>query len=274
MKCFYHKSDLDGHCSGQLILNKYPECEMIGVDYKDSIYNFKINKGETIFIVDFRFPIEEMFELNKIANVYWIDHHKSSIDEADSVGFTASGDQLLEIGKAGCELVYEYLHDKIPEKDSVVYLLGRYDVWDNSSSENILPFQYGMRQTDTFPGSKIWDVVFNTDITNEIISTGKTIIYYENYQNKIYAKSMSYEAMFEGYRAIVVNKPMSNSQVFDSIYDPNKHDIMIVFGYKKPDFKYSIFCNKPEIDVSIIAKKYGGGGHTGASGFYSKDLLI
>lgn len=40
MKCFYHSSDLDGHCSGVIIKQKYPKCEMIGINYgQDFPYN-------------------------------------------------------------------------------------------------------------------------------------------------------------------------------------------------------------------------------------------
>jgi len=99
MKCFYHKSDLDGHCSGALIKLKNPECEMIGVDYADYVRDFKVQMGETVYVVDFRFPMDEMVWLSAFAKLHWIDHHKTSIDEAHEAGFLASGGQYLEIGE-------------------------------------------------------------------------------------------------------------------------------------------------------------------------------
>ena len=30
MKCYYHSADLDGHCSGEIVRRRYPECQMIG----------------------------------------------------------------------------------------------------------------------------------------------------------------------------------------------------------------------------------------------------
>jgi nanoRNase/pAp phosphatase (c-di-AMP/oligoRNAs hydrolase) len=108
----------------------------------------------------------------------------------------------------------------------------------------------------------------------EIITTGKTILKYETQQNAMYAKGMAYEAEFEGYKAIVINRAYANSKVFDAVYDPRKHDIMILFGVKPDEIKYTLFCDKPEIDVSKIALKYGGGGHRGAAGFYSEKLLV
>lgn len=274
MKCFYHKSDLDGHCSGAIIKRKYPDCEMIGVDYNDRLETFDLTHGEKVFVVDFCFePHQVMVELNKIVDLIWIDHHKTSIEWAHENGFLASAGQSLEIGKAGCELTWEFFHSTpIPY---AVKMLGRYDVWDHSDPE-VLPFQYGMRQEEyTLPDADIWEHVFGSSIfSNEIIQRGQIILKYEINQNAKYAKGMAYEAAFEGYRAIVMNKAYANSKAFDAVYDPEKHDIMIMFGVKPGQIKYTLFCEKPDIDVSAIAKKYGGGGHHGAAGFYSKSLLV
>lgn len=275
MKCFYHKSDLDGHCSGAIIKQNYPNCEMIGVDYKDRIKQFLIRPDETIFVVDFSFPMDDMFTLNNISTLHWIDHHKTSIDEVTKFKFIATGGQSLEIGKAGCELTWEYIYPSKPMPISVM-LLGRYDVWDHKDLR-VLPFQFGMRTlTDTHPDQIfLWSKIFNSnDYVLELINIGNIILNYQKIQDDMYAKGMSYETEFEGYRAIVLNKPFSNSKVFDSVYDPNKHDIMIIFGVKPKQIKYTLYSNKPSIDVSKIAKKYGGGGHKGAAGFYSDRLLF
>lgn len=104
MKCFYHRSDLDGHCSGAIVKMRFPECEMIGVDYQDELPVFGYKYNEEIYIVDFSFKPEVMRELSERHILHWIDHHKSSIDNAHESGFLASGGKFLEIGKAGCEL--------------------------------------------------------------------------------------------------------------------------------------------------------------------------
>lgn len=35
MYCFYHSKDLDGKCSGAIVKYKFPDCNMIGIDYGD-----------------------------------------------------------------------------------------------------------------------------------------------------------------------------------------------------------------------------------------------
>lgn len=64
---------------------------------------------------------------------------------------------------------------------------------------------------------------------------------------------------------------MTNSQIFDSVYDPNKHDGMLTFAWKKGMWTVSMYGTKG-IDLSAIAKKHGGGGHKQACGFQCDEL--
>lgn len=271
MKCFYHRSDFDGHCSGAIVKYFNPECEMIGINYDEPLDADSIGEGETIYVVDFSFSSLDMSFLHHRADLIWIDHHKSAIEKVEYEKYIKG---IRRIGKAACELTWEWFRvgDKLP---LAVYLLGRYDVWDHED-ERVLPFQYGLRiKSNTLPDSIRWRNLLKDDNrVPHIIEQGELILKYEMKQNAIYAKSMSYERIFHKYRALVINKPFSNSKIFDSVYDPEKHDIMVIFGLKEGKFKYSLFCNKPEIDVSKIAVHYGGGGHAGAAGFYSDVEVI
>lgn len=281
MKCFYHSADLDGHCSGAIIKNLHPECEMIGINYGQEFPFDTVAKDEIVYMVDFCLqPFDLMEKLNSICQLIWIDHHKTAIDEAYDKGFIARGGQLIRDGMAGCELVweYEYQHQKTVNK--AVYLLGRYDVWDHSDPET-LPFQYGMRMIgDTLPGSEIWKELFNNnDLTSEIITTGKIVIEYERQQNIKFCRAYSFETAIEkdgqSLSAICINRGLTNSQIFDSVYNPEKHDLMITFCRLKPPagkWTVSLYSTKNEIDCGTIAKSFGGGGHKGAAGFQCVEL--
>jgi len=275
MKCFFHKSDLDGMCSGAIVKKFHPNCEMVGVDYQDSFHDFEVHNGEDIIVVDFSFPMIEMDYINNNHPFIWIDHHKSTIEEAFAEGFLANGGQSLEVGTAACELTWEYFY---PEREmpEFIHLLGRYDVWDHED-ERVLQFQYGMRQfDDTSPAAPIWHNLLARVIDYRvIIDEGKLILAYQNRENRLFAKGMAFVSELFGLRAICVNKPYSNSKIFDSVYNPDHHDIMVVFGIKRGTYKYSVYCDKSEIDVGKLCKMYyGGGGHPGAGGFHSDQYLF
>lgn len=276
MKAFYHSADLDGHCSGAIIKRRYPECEMIGIDYGQLFPWDTIEKGETVFMVDFSLqPFEDMLRLNKLCKLIWIDHHKSAIDEAHEVGFFAY-EQVLEVGKAACELTWEYCYPGggLP---LAVRLLGRYDVWDLGFYSNVMDFQYGMRMVpDTLPSAEIWDAVFDGDLNDSVfpmIKCGKMILEYQTSQSAKYAKACAFETSILSQPAIAMNVGMANSQMFESVWDPEKHKVMMPFVWKDGQWTVSLYTT-PEtgVDVSLIAKSYGGGGHKQAAGFQCDKL--
>jgi uncharacterized protein len=296
MKCFYHSADLDGHCSGAIVKFRYPECAMIGINYGQDFPfdDFIKQPGQTVFMVDFCLqPFEQMERLQKLCNLIWIDHHaKGSIDEAEKRGFICCGSR--EIGKAGCELVWEYIFGS-PGVDfnpmpSAVTLLGRYDVWDHAD-QAVLPFQYGMRQfKNTLPENQdLWAPLLSSEPTSEkllvsIIDTGKVILDYEESQNAKFCKAYAFETILylgdgdvptEALDAICANRGFTNSKLFDSVYDPVKHHLMITFVRLKPPahkWTVSLYSTRDDVDCGAIAKVFGGGGHKGAAGFQCVDL--
>ena len=277
MKCFYHSADLDGHCSGAIVNNMFFDCQMIGINYGDPFPFDSIEQGEEVYMVDFCLqPFSDMVKLNELCNLHWIDHHKTAIDEAHKQGFIANGGQFLEIGKAGCELTWEYIYPEsiLPRS---VYLLGRYDVWDHVADESVLPFQYGMRQYPvTLPSNReLWDTLFNSILLiADIVSVGRTILSYESNQNKKFCQAYSFETEFGGHKAICANRGFTNSQLFDSVYDESKHDLMITFirKHKAGSWIVSLYSTKESIDCGALAKDHGGGGHKGAAGFQCKEI--
>lgn len=277
MKCIYHVADLDGHCSGAIVKYQNSRCEMIPYDYGKVFpwEKFK-DSNETVYMVDVSLPAKDMRKLADMCNLIWIDHHKTAIDEVLEEGLNLPG--LREIGQSACELTWKYLFPdrELPES---VYLLGRYDVWDWQDKPRALPFQYGMKMEKTWPGQPVWNSLFSEKDINaskfleDILRKGKIVLRYQKNEDKKYAKGYAFESEFEGYRILAVNRGMTGSQIFDSIWDKEKHDIMVVFCLKQKEdgggyfWKVSLFTEKLDINVGKIAKSYGGGGHQGAAGF-------
>ena len=68
-----------------------------------------------------------------------------------------------------------------------------------------------------------------------------------------------------------MNLGLCNGEYFDSIHQDD-YDILIPFSFDGHQWHYSLYSQT--IDVSEIAKKYGGGGHKAASGFTWDNLLL
>lgn len=281
MKCIFHIADLDGRSSGAIVKNKYPQCEMIPYDYGQEFpWDLFGDRSEEVFMVDVSLPVNtgiggDMMELDQKSNLIWIDHHKTAIDDAEINGFNPKGTR--EIGRAACELTWEYLNNTNMPK-SVLYL-GMYDTWRHNDDPDILGFQYGLKLTNPLPDNPIWRELFSSDFNNAFMkatSNGKLIMEYERVQNEVYANTHAFKTELEGYPAIAINKGCSNSKIFDTVYKGDKYCFMILFSLRnkgeKNKWQVSLYSSRKDINVGEIAKKHGGGGHAGAAGFICEEL--
>lgn len=285
----YHSRDLDGLCSGAIMKLRYPDIKLIGYDYGEPFPWSQIPQREEIIMADVSLPMVDMAALSVWSGhqFTWIDHHISAIkdfnnyQDIDLQATTA----VLNNTISACEGVWKYLfpNEEIP---LLVFLLGKYDTWRQKPEfnyyigqvtwENALAFQMGMRSAKRYNIDWICEFLSShrTRPIDNIKQEGKAILEYQDQINETQCKQNAFEAEFEGLRAICLNGGGFNSQVFDSVWNPDKYDIMIPFVYNgKQDFwKFSLYTTKDNIDCSVIAKNFGGGGHAKASGFQVKNL--
>lgn len=293
---FYHSADLDGKCSAAIAL-RYErqcwnrDCELYPINYGDPFPWDKITPRRRVYMLDFSLqPYDQMLKLGSLCDelggeLHWVDHHRSAIVEMEKLG-KPKAHLAVEEGKAGCELTWLYFHqdqalEQIPR---AVRLLGRYDVWDEKCTDptwaHILAFQYGMRLQDGEPRSLLWLELLGDcgeertdDWLRAITAGGDSVLRYEAKQNEIAMSACGFETEFEGYRVLAANRGPTNSKLFESKWDPEKHDIMISFYWShRGEWKISLYTTKNDIDCGAICKKHGGGGHPKAAGFQCKTL--
>lgn len=293
---FYHNADLDGKCSAALVLyhearqptkagEGYAGCELYGINYGDPFPWDKITPERKVYMVDFSLqPFSDMVKLAGMCRLTWIDHHKTALDEHKAHGQPLAGANLTALGKAGCELTWEFFRSAEPMPHAVM-LLGRYDVWDEKCTivpwSHILAFQYGMRLQDTEPESLLWLTLLGdqgsdaeVDRLKAIVAGGSAVLAYEAKQAEIAMSALSFETAFEGLRALAANRGPGNSKLFETKWDPEQHDVMISYYWsgKRAEWKVSVYTTKNDIDCGALCKKHGGGGHPKAAGFQCKEL--
>lgn len=283
MTCIYHSRDLDGWTSGALVKLKYPDCKMIGYDYGEPFPWDLISADEEVIMVDVSLPMADMIKLARSCNfkLTWIDHHISAINDYNSTTETTVFRGMLDNTISACEGTWNYL---FPDKQmpEAIKLLGEYDTWRNKDQDRwetkILPFQFGMRtlcqSPETFPyyllDNDIKDIV-------EVTKYGNIILNYQRQVNEHQCKRSFESVIHIGdtvLSAICHNAGGFNSDMFKSIYNPDKHDIMVMFQYdgKTNLWVVSLYSTHAEIDCSQLAKQMGGGGHKGAAGFQVKSI--
>lgn len=277
-KIIYHRADLDGWCSGAIALHyvrsQGDDAQMIGWDYGDPC---PIDGDEDFIIMtDISLPVEDMKRLYQMdCEKMWIDHHKSAIQDAQDHGYRFAGSQ--KVGDSASLLAWKYFFPGL-SVPSIVDYIDRYDVWKRDETwGKILAMQYGLRSTMRDPSLdfKGWqDMFFGVGvIMNEIFKIGSSILDYTQNLYERQAKA-AFTVEFEGLKFCALNSCNGGSTTVDPAAT-EEHDALMVFRFDQAKWRVSLYKNEKspkEIDLSLIAKKWGGGGHAGACGFEVDDI--
>ena len=310
MKCFYH-DDLDGRASafcvgawagitdGIFDMDKFYQSINYGKAFPFDI----IKPNEQIWIVDYSIEPEEMDRLLSITkNVTWIDHHKTAIEKYAGYKHDIRG--VRRDGEAGCVLTWKYIHwytsrgegeiDLKKNKSNVfpvarmIELVGDRDVWTWKFKETTRNFFSGSQLHDTGPDSDFWWKCMdhetpilplpNTgnisarekgiEFWNQLLLDGENIEKYKSQTDESISSTIGYKIKFEGYDCFACNRARVSSDRFGN--RDSEYDILLPHYHDGKQWTISLYSKN--IDVSEIAKKYGGGGHKGASGFQCKRL--
>ena len=269
--CVYHRNDLDGKCSAAIVLHRYPEVELIPYNYGDE-FDSEVCRGKKVVFVDCSLqPFQRLMDLGGICDLVVIDHHKTfieAVEASDELTFRT----LMSSKEAGCELTWRWCHDSLGRTmPRAVEMLGRYDRWD--LGDGVMEFQYGARSLDLEPRSALWPRMLGDDyrLVDSIFEDGHAILGYVAQHNANLCKVASFEATLQtpngDLRCICINSPLGNSQIFKSVWDPERHDAMLVFFKSNQDYWSVSLYTEKDINVGEYAKSMGGGGHEKAAGF-------
>ena len=148
-------------------------------------------------------------------------------------------------------------------------LIDDWDVWRLQYGSMTKDFQLGFNSYNFEPTSDEWKKFSGNTNSHEhkLIEEGIIINRYRAEWAKNYM-AYGFELEFEGKKTFAINLGLCNSEYFKSL--ETSYDMLMPFVYDGKKFNVSLYSTK--IDVSKIAKKYGGGGHAGASGFQCKKL--
>ena len=267
--CIHH-NDFDGICAAAIVAKFYKDKTVgfIETDYRLPLPKDDAIKDNDIIIVDFSFKPDDMQHIIDIAHsVVWIDHHATAKEYPYQklCGLRNFNDKE----EAGCELTWKYYFpdEKMPD---AVKLIGDYDKWALKLQPQCFQFYEGLKVTPgtNSPLSVIWKWLFIDCEVGNTISHGKIVIQYrDNYCSKL-CKSFGYETEIDGVRAYACNQYMFGSQGFGELFD--KYPLCLAYIHDGEKFTVSLYSIT--VDVSVIAKNHGGGGHKGAAGFVCNEL--
>lgn len=273
----FHHCDADGRCAAAIVKRWFftmprPSQERAGIhmvemDYKNRVPIEKIQPNDTVVIVDFSFKPDDMaaIQAKTEMGVIWCDHHNT----AKAYRYNVPGERdFNEKGLCGAELTYKFFFPR-DAKPYWLNLLGDYDSWRMQHENECLPFYEGLKLWDQSPKKGVWDLLFDEEtLWQKIVEEGKIAVKYRtNYCDDI-CNAFGYETTIGGQKAYAANIYRFGSQGFGERVD--KYPICIAYIYDGKEYTVSLYSET--VDVSLIAKQYGGGGHKGAAGFVCDKL--
>lgn len=277
----YHSADFDGIFCREIAKHFLSEAELIGWNFGDPSIVLPAD-GRMVYVLDLSPDCLNDFQSDRII---WIDHHKTSIDK-----WPASIPGYRIDGVAACRLTWQHFecghlvdaYDKsLPVKEDfltrkvrepyAVTLAGEYDIWDKHDG-NADTLQYALRVIEPD-----WEKLLggDRDYLEQQLQAGRIAQVYARNMNASVCNSRTWLMDWEGLKFLCVNAAQFNSMLFASKDVPETgHDALLGFNFNGKQWTFSLYHanHRKELDLSAIAKKYGGGGHRGACGFTRKEL--
>jgi len=269
-----HHNDLDGRCAAAIVVLKYQgkikeSVQCAEVDYKDAdgFDVTRIQRNETVYIVDFSFKPEKMKEITEVTKaIYWIDHHKT----AQRYEYTFEGlRDFSDKGAAGCELTWKFVMGNAPMPRPVA-LIGDYDAWRLKEAPESINFYEGLKLYSVNPhNQEFWVKLFSDEtLMKTITEKGASGIQYRNQYVRHINGHYGYETEIGGHKAWACNIYAFGSAGLGDRF--KNYPVSISYIYDGHNYTVSLYSET--VDVGEIAKKHGGGGHKGAAGFVTNVL--
>jgi oligoribonuclease NrnB/cAMP/cGMP phosphodiesterase (DHH superfamily) len=217
-------------------------------------------RGRDVFILDFCFSravTEEMAACAK--SILVIDHHKTA--QTDLAGFPCA---IFDMNKSGARLAWEYFHGAVPIPHILRVVEDR-DLWKWALPNSAAYLAYLDMQPMEF---EVWDKLarMGDKQTAKVCKIGEHMnSKFDSVARSIACNAEPVELL--GHKGHRVNAPgMFVSKVGELIYEQN-NAFALVWYINNGTLGVSLRAKRDAVDVSELARAFGGGGHAAAAAF-------
>lgn len=281
--CIYHGNCDDGFGSAWAVWRAFGDA----VEYFPGVYGKEPPDvtGKHVVLVDFSYKrpvLDAMFKQSK--SLLILDHHKTAAADLEGLlapfgpGWKRHMDNiyqdecencpqpyaLFDMERSGAQITWDFFHDGTPRPQMIDYI-GDRDLWRFKLGDDTRQFSAALR---TYPMDfQTWERLAGK--TSTLILEGQVILRAHR-ANITKFMADAYVQAVGGHNVPVVNVPYHYAS-------DTAHELLTAFPdapftaswFKRGDglIQFSLRSEDSRLDVSEIAKKYGGGGHRNAAGF-------
>lgn len=268
--CMYHANCLDGFTSAWVVAKFYGEenVQFIPVNYGQKGIDLALSTdlaGRRLVVVDFSFPLAVMGELiHRAEYSVVLDHHRTAEKELfPLIGNGPKSDVHFDMERSGAGMTWDYFFSRETRPDLVNHVEDR-DLWKFALRGTKEYMAAVMSYPYTFP---VWDMISNH--YEEVLAEGVAI---ERFQNQIISEHIAgpvFRIQIDEYNIPATYVPYKLASEVGSILAGGEPFAAILYDTNEAR-TFSLRSRKDGVDVSKIAKRFGGGGHPGAAGFTVK----
>jgi len=215
-------------------------------------------EGKNVAICDFSFSNETTKELIEKANsLIVLDHHKSAVVELHDITET-----IFDLKHSGTIISWNFFHPGKEPPKFLRYIEDR-DLWkwelpyskEFSASFDMVPFDF--EEFEKFEDDSVFDAAVKKG--SYILEYSKSVV------RKVCEKAKPRKYM--GHDVLVVNASHWMSEIGARLSHDCDFAVIWYYDHEKRNIRVSLRAFHDKVDVSEVAKEFGGGGHPKAAGF-------
>jgi len=276
--CIYHGNCFDGFTAAWTVWKRFGD----NVDFFEGHYGAEPPDvtGRDVIIVDFSYKRRVLMEMAKSARtIFVLDHHKTAEEElrgllserhydpnawADMAEFdgTYPVRAVFDMDRSGAGLAWDFFHPGKARIPLINHVEDR-DLWrfalpftrEVHAAMSSYPFDFGA-----------WDEIAAKCARGDLIAEGAAIDRKHLRDIETLLKITKTRISIMGHDVPIANLPITMCSDAGNIMA--KGEPFAVTYYDGPTERhYSLRSTDAGLDVSMVAKAYGGGGHRNAAGF-------
>lgn len=214
--------------------------------------------GRDVYVVDFSFKRGDCERIYQAAaKLVVLDHHKTAEAELRDLHFA-----LFDMERSGAGMTWDYFYPTEPRPWLVSYVEDR-DLWRFA-----LPYSREVNAAIACApmNARAWDELYARGFDDARLLGAGALAFETSAATKIAKHARMIP--FEGYTIPFVNVPPALTSVTVGLLAATAPFAVGWFQRADGAFQYSLRSRGDDaVDVSEIAKRYGGGGHRNAAGF-------
>lgn len=255
--CIYHANCADGFGAAWAVRKAFPDTEFVPKGYNQTPPDVR---GRDVLVVDFSYKRPVLLEMAKDArSILIIDHHKTA--EEDLVDLPENVTAVFDMSHSGAVATWNYFFPG-KEPPPLLYHIEDRDLWRFALEDTRKVYA----ALSSYPYAfDVWDRLMYTDVTT-LVAEGTALERKHLKDINDLLPGVTREMRIGGYTIPVANLPYTMSSDAGHILAKGRPFSACYCDTPKGRV-FNLRSSNAGVDVSEVAKQFGGGGHRNAAGF-------